>query len=265
MRFTPVAFADGPGNRISRLFEDHDGDVWAINEAGQLFRWRSGVVTTYGEAQGLPSQMVASIAEDAAGHLWIGTAGGLCEYTGTACRTLTARGRSAARVDRRGDRRSERRDLGRSAGDSLIAVRERQITTFKIPGGREISALVEDRDGAICWQRRRAVSLQAMDAWTTTRDRPACSISACCRWSPRKTAACGRDAPDAAWRVERRLHPLRRRRWFVGRIQHRSSRRPRGQPAGGHQRRRLERLGARTASGRCSPRTTASPRIRSSP
>jgi signal transduction histidine kinase len=81
-RATPSAFyttADGlAGGDIWRIYEDARGDLWlATRVPGReaLTRWdrRRGVFERFGVDQGLPEySAIASIAEDAAGQLWVG-------------------------------------------------------------------------------------------------------------------------------------------------------------------------------------------------
>ncbi|MBU4405492.1 MAG: hypothetical protein KKG79_07770, partial [Acidobacteria bacterium] len=67
-----------PDNIIS-LAEDRDGNLWVGSEGG-LHRWRNGVFQSLATEQGLSSNYIYSIYEDAEGTLWVGTVeGGLTQ------------------------------------------------------------------------------------------------------------------------------------------------------------------------------------------
>ncbi|PYR77427.1 MAG: hypothetical protein DMF86_09150, partial [Acidobacteria bacterium] len=146
VRFTPVTFASGAENRISRLFADRAGAVWAINEARRLFRWRSGVVTAYGEAEGLPRAPVNDIGEDGRGRLWLATGAGLCELRDGGCRAVDA-GLAAPNVDV--VFAAPDGAIYAGAGEWLVVVNEGRVRTERMPGGREITALAQTRDGVL--------------------------------------------------------------------------------------------------------------------
>jgi signal transduction histidine kinase/ligand-binding sensor domain-containing protein/CheY-like chemotaxis protein len=60
------------------LFEQRDGTVWAGSN-DTLIRFREGVVTSFGPAQGL-AHPAMSLAESAHGTLWVGTINGIQEF-----------------------------------------------------------------------------------------------------------------------------------------------------------------------------------------
>jgi signal transduction histidine kinase len=60
----------------------HDGSVWGGTQDGGAFRWRDGVVTHYGAAEGLANPHVAVLFQDHESTLWAGTWGGLFRFDG---------------------------------------------------------------------------------------------------------------------------------------------------------------------------------------
>ncbi len=64
-------------NRILALLEDRRGRLWLGTEGGGLTVFSDGRFRTFGLADGLASEIVRSIAEDAEGTLWVATDAGL--------------------------------------------------------------------------------------------------------------------------------------------------------------------------------------------
>lgn len=95
----------------------------------------------YSAAQGLPSNTVYAITQDADGILWVGTRGGLSRFDGVQFRTVLADRRiSALAVDR-----ENRVWVGTTDGLEVLAGEARQSA---IPGGN-IRALLADTDGFV--------------------------------------------------------------------------------------------------------------------
>ena len=70
VRFTTFNRANSPGmtgNRITALFEDHNGDLW-MGSDGLVMSLHNGVFTSYGSESGVPNGMVGGIAPDASGN-----------------------------------------------------------------------------------------------------------------------------------------------------------------------------------------------------
>lgn len=62
------------------IFEDSAGNLWMGTEDGGAVRYRDGVFTVVGSADGLPGDNVVRIDEDAEGTVWIFTTGGLARW-----------------------------------------------------------------------------------------------------------------------------------------------------------------------------------------
>ena len=62
---------------IQDLCEDREQNLWIATESVGLIRWRDGVVSSFGVADGLPSDNVRCLQLDRHGDLWIGTDQGL--------------------------------------------------------------------------------------------------------------------------------------------------------------------------------------------
>ncbi len=71
------------GSFVNALHVDARGHLWVATERGLTGLDSAGRrLAAYGEADGLPSPNVASIAEDASGSVWVGTDGGLAWLRG---------------------------------------------------------------------------------------------------------------------------------------------------------------------------------------
>ena len=68
------------GDRFHRselaVYEDSDGAVW-FGAGGRLTRFKDGELAAITPAHGLPQETIRAIVGDGAGHLWIGTSGGI--------------------------------------------------------------------------------------------------------------------------------------------------------------------------------------------
>ncbi|GAP34426.1 ligand-binding sensor domain-containing diguanylate cyclase [Piscinibacter sakaiensis] len=62
--------------RVWTFAQDPDGSVWAATENGLVHRTLDGRLRNYRVADGLPTQLIRSLAFDRDGTLWIGTSGG---------------------------------------------------------------------------------------------------------------------------------------------------------------------------------------------
>ena len=73
------------------MFEDREGNLWVGMNNG-LYRFRDGIFTNYGRAEGFPSDEPISAYQDRRGHMWIGYhADGLLEIDGSQRRVYTTR------------------------------------------------------------------------------------------------------------------------------------------------------------------------------
>lgn len=73
---TPVATPEAMGNTVRVLFANRRGQLWA-GSLVNLFRFANGRFKQFGQADGfVDSHAIESLAEDAAGALWIGTGPG---------------------------------------------------------------------------------------------------------------------------------------------------------------------------------------------
>ena len=86
--FVPGSTAFGSGVRW--IHEDRRHDVWiAINRGGLARRRPDGSLRIFTTADGLPSNEVLSVHEDAEGTLWVGTRGGLVRIRDGALAAIT--------------------------------------------------------------------------------------------------------------------------------------------------------------------------------
>ena len=62
--------------------------MWFGTWGGGVSRFDGSTWTSYSTADGLVHHQVRSLAADTAGHMWVGTAGGLSEFVGPPLRVL---------------------------------------------------------------------------------------------------------------------------------------------------------------------------------
>ena len=83
LRFTVFKTSEVAGlksSRIRSLCEDHLDTLWIGTEGGGVAQFKAGVFTTYTTRDGLSSDTVGSMAEDADGCMWFGTTSGLTRW-----------------------------------------------------------------------------------------------------------------------------------------------------------------------------------------
>lgn len=76
-------------NSIWAVLLDSNGCLWIGTNGGGLTRYANGTFTHFGKAEGLIDGVVRSLAEDAFGHLWIGTVNALVRFDGENFETFT--------------------------------------------------------------------------------------------------------------------------------------------------------------------------------
>ncbi len=68
-------------NRVNRVFQDHDKDLWIATEGGlSKLDSSSKEFIHYTTRQGLPSNLILSVLEDQQGFLWISTSKGIVRF-----------------------------------------------------------------------------------------------------------------------------------------------------------------------------------------
>ncbi len=76
--FTSIAAASDPGHHpVLALHEGTGGRLWIGTAGGGLSCWANGIGMNWGISNGLPGDIVAGIAEDAAKNLWLATSAGI--------------------------------------------------------------------------------------------------------------------------------------------------------------------------------------------
>lgn len=142
------------GVRIRALHEDRTGALWIGTEYGGVSRYANGKFTTYTTRNGLPSDMVFSIAEDDRGRIWLATEYGLVCLDGQRVRTYTTRdGLPFDAVTRMA---SDRGGLwiGTIRGLAYLDFSNDHITAFTqeddgLPANYVRDVLVRPRDGSV--------------------------------------------------------------------------------------------------------------------
>ncbi len=66
-----------PGNSVSALYEDYEGNIWAGMRGGGISKFTNGEITTFTSKEGLSHNNVYSVYADSEDNLWICTSKGL--------------------------------------------------------------------------------------------------------------------------------------------------------------------------------------------
>jgi ligand-binding sensor domain-containing protein len=153
-RFEDGAVAPLPSlgsHAVRTLFEASDGSLWVGSEGGGLLRLHGGRIEAYTTRNGLPSDTVWALQEDAKGALWIGTDGGLARFAEGRFSVLTKDDGLPSPVVRTIHRgRDDRLWLGTNAG--LVRMHGADSVVF---GTREgltsnlVRSIHEDDDGTV--------------------------------------------------------------------------------------------------------------------
>ena len=69
-------------SQVNALCQDHRGYLWVGTEGGGLCRFDGERFKTYTTRDGLPDNLITSIARSSDRSIWIGTASGLCRFDG---------------------------------------------------------------------------------------------------------------------------------------------------------------------------------------
>jgi ligand-binding sensor domain-containing protein len=75
------ARADGlSGDGVESLFEDREGNIWAVTTDGGLDRFRDFAATTISAKQGLFGDVAQPVLGARDGNVWMGTESGLEQW-----------------------------------------------------------------------------------------------------------------------------------------------------------------------------------------
>lgn len=149
VRFTPATERGTPWlptRVISRLLDDGEGGLWIGTEGDGLARYRHGVVTHLGVAEGLPDPRVSALMRDRAGRLWVGTAGGVAIVHDATVTVLSGTGGRVHAFLERPDGRIY--IAGRGWGLSVWH-NGRHISVPAASAGLKPYSLVDDGDGHV--------------------------------------------------------------------------------------------------------------------
>ncbi|MFA6312250.1 MAG: two-component regulator propeller domain-containing protein [Sterolibacterium sp.] len=140
------------GRRVWAFAQAPDGVVWAATENG-LVRWEKGVTKIYRREDGLPTNLLRSLAFDREGRLWIATTGGgLVSFAAGRFKVLNpANGFPHLEV------RSVLADpdggvWAATAGGGLTHVKDGQIKTYTVADGLptdQLTGLARDKQGSL--------------------------------------------------------------------------------------------------------------------
>jgi signal transduction histidine kinase/streptogramin lyase len=143
--------ADTPLRNISDVLAARDGSVWLTTEDRGVTRLFESRFQTWTTTQGLASNEMLSITEDAAGTVWVGGAGGLQRWTGSEWTAPVAfEGRERVSVSSLLFGRDGTFWVGLDDGDvyRFEEGRPRRVPEASRPGA-PIAALFMDRAGAL--------------------------------------------------------------------------------------------------------------------
>lgn len=137
---------------VTALLETHEG-VWVATDGAGLFLIRQGLVTHIDKASGLAERNLPSLAKDAAGNLYLGTAEGIRKKVGTRFVKLSGIGRGPTAVIRGlfFDRNDDMWFASPNSGVVRLS-RAGVLTEFGLADGltsRDVSWITQDREGQI--------------------------------------------------------------------------------------------------------------------
>lgn len=159
--------ADGLRNGTMRTFaEMRDSSVWFIHGIWGATRFKDGVFTSMGAAEGLPSDTIGAINEDAEGRLWVQTPGGLFRSSSGSYQPIPFQqllpGSRLVSVNRRQGMFCDRSGsvwVATTAG--LIKVDGESMSTFTTDNGlldSTVSHILQERSGALLFISKRGVT-----------------------------------------------------------------------------------------------------------
>jgi ligand-binding sensor domain-containing protein/signal transduction histidine kinase len=99
VRIGPDDSTNQQANRVLCLHVDRSGHLWVGTDGAGVLLYADGAFTAFGEKPGSSTGAVRSIAEDAAGDLWLGTRGGLGRLRGEKAEGRTTTGLSPRTSD----------------------------------------------------------------------------------------------------------------------------------------------------------------------
>jgi ligand-binding sensor domain-containing protein/signal transduction histidine kinase len=65
------------GHAVSALLPERNGTMWITTLGAGLFRWSSGKLAAFAEAEGLAEPRLTCVLDDGAGYLWLGSLSGI--------------------------------------------------------------------------------------------------------------------------------------------------------------------------------------------
>lgn len=145
-------------NSVFCLLAAKDGSLWIGTEGSGLVQYRNGTFRAYGSADGLTDLFVRTLAQDAAGTIWIGTNNGLFRLTSQPAAT------PAIAPIQRVDATANVPPLAVNAicedshgrlwlgGSRLAIMQQGTVTFFALPGDaarNRVKAIAETTSGAI--------------------------------------------------------------------------------------------------------------------
>ena len=71
-----------PYDNVHCGLRDKSGNLWFGTTSEGVYRYDGKSLTTFTQADGLPSDRVYSVFEDRSGNIWFGTEAGACRYDG---------------------------------------------------------------------------------------------------------------------------------------------------------------------------------------
>jgi ligand-binding sensor domain-containing protein/signal transduction histidine kinase len=140
------------------MYETRDSSKWFIHGPWGISRLRNGSMTTFGHAEGLPSDTVFAVSEDSKGNFWFATPDGIARYDGTSYALFsTQNGLPQNRVwwiNGNGSCIFEdsRNNIWMATNAGLVCFRDGTMRTYtKVDGLLEnrVSEIIEDKEGTL--------------------------------------------------------------------------------------------------------------------
>jgi signal transduction histidine kinase/ligand-binding sensor domain-containing protein len=166
-KFKSITAKEGlRSNSVGVVVVARDSSIWFTHGKDGATRKHRGTFTTFGRAEGLPSDTVFSLADDSGGNIWFATPQGISRYNGTSFKLYsTLDGLPANRVLGINGGRSifedHRNNIWMSTDSGLVCFDGSGIKTYTTRDGllnNRVLAVAEDRAGTLWFVTRAGIN-----------------------------------------------------------------------------------------------------------
>lgn len=142
-------------NSVFCLLTARDGSLWIGTEGSGLLHYRNGLFTRFDRAEGLTDMFVRTLAQDAAGNIWIGTNNGIFRLDGTAGNTRLVRVDASGTIPPLAVNAICEDSQGRLwlGGSHVAALENGKLKLYPLPGdaARNRVKAIAETSGGVMW------------------------------------------------------------------------------------------------------------------